>query len=96
MILSIRRSSRPAVADRGTLRRALACITWLVVAASGCAAAAIEPGFDDRGVADALVRRALDDVRAEGVARVVAVCPFVTWWVEQHPTYASVVYDPTG
>jgi len=35
--------------------------------------------------AGALVRRAVDDVRAAGTHRVVAVCPFATWWLDRHP-----------
>jgi len=53
-------------------------------------------GFDDGGVADALVRAALDGVRAEGMTHVVPVCPYVAWWIGRHPDYASLVHDPTG
>lgn len=48
----------------------------------------VEPALEDRGVATALARRALHDARTEG-ARVVAVCPFVRWWLDQHPDEAS-------
>ena len=53
----------------------------------------VDPGFDGRGVADALVRRALDDLRADGTRRVVPLCHFVAWWIGRHPDYASLVYD---
>jgi predicted GNAT family acetyltransferase len=52
----------------------------------------VSPGFDDHGVADALVRRAVDDLRADGSRRVVALCPYVSWWIARHPDYASLVY----
>ncbi len=45
----------------------------------------IEPGFDGDGVASALVGAAFDDVRDDGTHRVMTACPYVTWWVSQHP-----------
>ena len=53
----------------------------------------VEAGFDDAGVSDALVRKALDDLRTEGSRRVVALCHYVAWWIGRHPDYASLVYD---
>lgn len=47
----------------------------------------VEPSLEDRGVAEALVRRALEDARAEE-ARVAALCPFVSWWLDHHPDEA--------
>lgn len=44
----------------------------------------VMPEFEGKGVASALVRAALDDVRAQG-RRVRAVCPFVKGYVERHP-----------
>jgi uncharacterized protein len=43
----------------------------------------VMPEFEGKGVASALVRSALDDVRAHG-RRVHAVCPFVAGYVERH------------
>ena len=43
----------------------------------------VMPEFQGRGVASALVRAALDDVRAHG-GRVRAVCPFVAEFVQRH------------
>jgi AcrR family transcriptional regulator len=45
----------------------------------------------DPGVADALVGRVVDDVRAKGGRRLLVVCPFVSWWVGRHPEAASLV-----
>jgi predicted GNAT family acetyltransferase len=53
----------------------------------------VDRGFDDSGVADALVRAALDDIGADGRRRVLALCPYVTWWLGRHPDYAVLVYD---
>lgn len=48
------------------------------------------PEFSGRGVASALVRGALDGIRARG-ERAVVVCPFVTDYIRRHPEYQSVV-----
>lgn len=45
----------------------------------------------ESGTADALLRRALDDVRDEGSRRVLAVCPFASWWIDRHPEYGSLL-----
>ncbi len=55
----------------------------------------VDLGFDDRGVADSLVRSALDDLRSDGT-RVLPVCPYVAWWIGRHPDYASLVFDATA
>jgi predicted GNAT family acetyltransferase len=52
----------------------------------------VEAGAAD-GVADALVRRALDDLQADGSRRVVPLCDYVSWWISRHPDYAALVYD---
>jgi AcrR family transcriptional regulator len=56
----------------------------------------VDRDFDDCGVADALVRTALDGVRADGRRRVIALCPYVTWWLGRHPDHAALVYDTTA
>lgn len=48
------------------------------------------PDFDGMGVGSALVRGALDDVRARGRGSVVPVCPFVRGWIDRHPDYADL------
>lgn len=49
------------------------------------------PGSEGRGVGGALVRGALDDVRALGL-RALPVCPFVQAWLDRHPAYADLDY----
>lgn len=51
----------------------------------------VEPAFEGQGVAGALARRALDDVRDRGGLEVVPVCPFVAGWIMRHPEYAPLV-----
>jgi predicted GNAT family acetyltransferase len=49
-------------------------------------------GFEGRGVASALVRAALDDVRAQQRS-VLAVCPFVGAYVQRHADdYGDLLY----
>jgi predicted GNAT family acetyltransferase len=50
----------------------------------------VAPELRGRGVADVLVRRALEDVRARG-EQIVATCPFVKAFLARHPEYQSVV-----
>jgi predicted GNAT family acetyltransferase len=45
-----------------------------------------------RGIADALARVALDDVRQRGL-RVLPLCPFVQVFMKRHPEYADLA-DP--
>ena len=45
---------------------------------------------EGHGVGDRLVRFALDDARARGLA-VVPLCPFVAAWIERHPDYRDLV-----
>ena len=42
------------------------------------------------GYGGTLVRAALDDVRAKG-RRIVAECPFVAQFVDEHPEYADLL-----
>ena len=45
---------------------------------------------EGEGVGSALVKAALDDVRAQGM-QVVPQCPFVATYIERHPEYADLV-----
>jgi predicted GNAT family acetyltransferase len=47
----------------------------------------------DLGIGSILVRRALDDARAEGHTAL-AISPFVKRWADLHPTYRDVVRKP--
>ena len=48
-------------------------------------------GFEGKGVGSALVGHALDDVRRQQLA-VLAVCPFVSGYVQRHPEYSDLLY----
>ena len=52
----------------------------------------VDPRFEGQGVGAALVRGALDDVRARKL-RVLPVCPFVRGYLARHREYADLVYD---
>ncbi|MFF5053178.1 GNAT family N-acetyltransferase [Micromonospora sp. NPDC000663] len=52
----------------------------------------VDPGFQGKGVASALIRGALDEIRARG-GRLVPQCPFVAAFVDKHPEYADLVVE---
>lgn len=52
----------------------------------------IDPGVEHRGLGTQLVREALDDVRARGLAAR-PVCPFVVDFIARNPEYADLVQD---
>jgi predicted GNAT family acetyltransferase len=52
----------------------------------------VDDRFEGRGVGSALVRFALDDVRADGSRQVLPLCPFVKGWIGKHPDYQDLVY----
>ena len=52
----------------------------------------VDRRFDGMGVGSAIARFALDDVRAEGRRRVLALCPFIKGWIERHREYVPIVY----
>ena len=51
----------------------------------------IDPEFEGQGLGGVLVRRALDDVRAQGLL-VLPLCPFVQQWMARRPDYADLDY----
>ncbi|MCU1405490.1 MAG: N-acetyltransferase [Glaciihabitans sp.] len=55
----------------------------------------IDSAYAGRGLASALVRFALDDVRSRG-KRVVAVCPMVNAFLAKNPDYNDLVDHPAG
>ncbi len=48
--------------------------------------------FEGQGVAGALARWALDDVRAQGGRKVMPLCPFIKAWIARHPDYVDLVH----
>jgi hypothetical protein len=50
----------------------------------------VDPGHKGGGVASALARFALDDVKSNG-GTVVPVCPFIASWIKRHPEYNVLV-----
>lgn len=52
----------------------------------------VEPAFEGRGVGSALARTALDQLRAEGTRKALAVCPFIKGWIQRHPEYLAITY----
>jgi predicted GNAT family acetyltransferase len=53
----------------------------------------VDRAYEGGGVADQLVRTALDSVRERGL-RVVAVCTSVRMFLHHHPEYAELVEPP--
>ena len=51
----------------------------------------VDDAFAGEGVGGALARGALDDVRARAEHDVVALCPFISAWLERHPDYQDLV-----
>ncbi|WP_348634961.1 GNAT family N-acetyltransferase [Tessaracoccus lacteus] len=52
----------------------------------------VNPAFEGRGVGGAIARFGLDDVRDNGVNKVMALCPFIKAWIQKHPDYEPLVY----
>jgi predicted GNAT family acetyltransferase len=51
----------------------------------------VEDAFEGHGVGSTLARAALDDVRRDGSRKVIASCPFIKEWIEQHPDYQDLL-----
>lgn len=51
----------------------------------------VEPAFEGKGVATALMRESLDDIRERGL-KIVPICPFAKAFVERNPTYGNMVH----
>jgi predicted GNAT family acetyltransferase len=50
----------------------------------------IDPAYEGRGLASTLIRYALDDARAQGLA-VQPFCPFVRAYISRHDEYRDLV-----
>jgi predicted GNAT family acetyltransferase len=55
-------------------------------------AAAVHPEFRHQGIATEMIRRVLDDVRAQGKTTTI-LCPIVRTYIDNHPYYEPLV-DP--
>ncbi|HYF61182.1 MAG TPA: GNAT family N-acetyltransferase [Herpetosiphonaceae bacterium] len=51
---------------------------------------AVPPALQGQGIGDALIRGALEQVKARSLG-VVAMCPFVAAYVAKHPEYAPLL-----
>ena len=51
----------------------------------------VDPAYEGQGIGGVLARGALDDVRARGERRVVALCPFISAWIARHPDYQDLL-----
>jgi uncharacterized protein len=54
---------------------------------------AVDPGYRHQGLAQRLIRYALDDIRTHH-RTVTIICPIVTDFIREHPEYADLI-DPT-
>lgn len=52
------------------------------------------PAYHGQGIAEQLVRFALDDARRRGL-RVIPTCPYVRAYVERHPEWHDIVVGMT-
>ena len=52
----------------------------------------VDPRFEGRGLADRLIRFALEDARAKGLA-VLPFCPFVNAFIQRHREFEALVPD---
>ena len=50
----------------------------------------VDPAYEGRGFGSRLAEAALDDARRQGLA-VVPLCPFIAWYIEQHPEHEALV-----
>lgn len=53
----------------------------------------VAPEDHDKGIGSLLMRRILDDARAEG-RTVLALCPFARRWTQLHPAYRDIARQP--
>jgi predicted GNAT family acetyltransferase len=52
----------------------------------------VDDAYEGKGVGSALVRGALDDVRALANRKVLPLCPFVKAYISRHREYTDLVY----
>lgn len=51
----------------------------------------VDDAYGGQGVGGALARGALDQVRAAGDRKVVALCPFIAAYIDKHPDYQDLL-----
>ena len=51
----------------------------------------VDDAYEGQGVGSRLARGTLDDIRAKGEHDVVALCPFMSAWIDKHPDYQDLV-----
>ena len=51
----------------------------------------VDDAFEGHGVGSRLAREALDDVRRDASRKVIASCPFIKQWIEEHPDYQDLL-----
>ena len=56
----------------------------------------VDDRFEGHGVGSAMVRFALDELRADGSRRVLVRCPFIKSWIRKHPEYADFLENPAA
>lgn len=54
----------------------------------------VDPAQQGKNLAAILMKAALDDVRAEGKAKVVPVCSYVVRYMEKHPETQDLLLNP--
>jgi uncharacterized protein len=50
----------------------------------------VDDAYEGQGLGSQLARGALDDVRAKG-GRVIASCPFIKRWIDEHEDYQELL-----
>ena len=50
----------------------------------------VNPAYEGRGFGGRLAEAALADARRQGLT-VVPLCPFIAWYIEQHPEHGNLV-----
>lgn len=53
----------------------------------------VDEAHRGKGIASALVRHALDDIRAQSM-QVIPICDYAQTWIEHHPDYVDLVVRP--
>ncbi|MEE2039620.1 GNAT family N-acetyltransferase [Nocardiopsis sp. CT-R113] len=52
----------------------------------------VDPAFEGKGVASALMRESLDHIRGRGL-KIVPICPFAQAYIKKNQGYADLVHE---